>query len=117
MSDPSLTSKGVELTERAGKQIAKILATEPEGTVLRIAVSGGGCSGFQYEYNLVRETASEDDLVLERPGALVLLDSMSVEFMNGAKIDYVDDLVGQAFKIDNPNTVASCGCGNSFNVA
>lgn len=116
MNEPALAPNSVELTERAGKQIAKILEKEPDGTVLRIAVSGGGCSGFQYEYNLVQETAAEDDLVLERMGATVLVDSLSLEFMGGAKIDYVDDLVGQAFKIDNPNTVASCGCGNSFTV-
>ncbi|VAW21109.1 probable iron binding protein from the HesB_IscA_SufA family [hydrothermal vent metagenome] len=107
----------VELTGAAGRQIAKILDKEPAGTVLRIAVSGGGCSGFQYEYNLVRESAAEDDLVLQREGAIVLIDSMSLQFLGGAKIDYVDDLVGQAFKIENPNTVASCGCGNSFDVA
>ncbi len=116
MNDTALQSSSVELTQRAGKQIAKILGAEPEGTVLRIAVSGGGCSGFQYEYNLVQETPAEDDTVLECMGATVLIDSLSLEFMGGAKIDYVDDLVGQAFKIDNPNTVASCGCGNSFTV-
>ncbi|MCF6327149.1 MAG: iron-sulfur cluster assembly accessory protein [Devosiaceae bacterium] len=107
----------VELTGAAGRQIAKILGNEPAGTVLRIAVSGGGCSGFQYEYNLVQENASNDDLVLQREGAMVLIDNMSLQFLGGAKIDYVDDLVGQAFKIENPNTVASCGCGNSFDVA
>ncbi len=108
---------GVELTQRAGTQIARILSKEPAGTVLRIAVSGGGCSGFQYEYNLVQETPGPDDLVLEREGAMVLIDDVSRQFMGGATIDYVDDLVGQAFKITNPNTVASCGCGNSFDVA
>jgi len=107
----------VELTGAAGRQIAKILDKEPDGTVLRIAVSGGGCSGFQYEYNLVQESASKDDLVLQHEGAMVLIDNMSLQFLGGAKIDYVDDLVGQAFKIENPNTVASCGCGNSFDVA
>lgn len=107
----------VELSKNAGRQIAKILEKEPSGTVLRIAVSGGGCSGFQYEYNLVKETAQSDDLVLQREGATVLIDEMSLQFLGGATIDYVDDLVGQAFKIDNPNTVASCGCGNSFDVA
>ncbi len=107
----------VELTRAAGQQIARILEREPKGTVLRIAVSGGGCSGFQYEYDLVREKPSRDDLVLQRDGATVLIDNVSLQFLDGAKIDYVDDLVGQAFKIDNPNTVASCGCGNSFDVA
>ncbi len=116
MSETALASNDVELTERAGRQIAKILEKEPKGTVLRIAVSGGGCSGFQYEYNLIQDRANGDDLVLENSGATVLIDALSLEFMGGAKIDYVDDLVGQSFKIDNPNTVASCGCGNSFTV-
>ncbi|HHG89895.1 MAG TPA: iron-sulfur cluster assembly accessory protein [Devosia sp.] len=116
MNDIAPQSASVELTQSAGKQIAKILGNEPEGTVLRIAVSGGGCSGFQYEYKLVQESPAEDDLVLENMGATVLIDALSLEFMDGAKIDYVDDLVGQAFKIHNPNTVASCGCGNSFTV-
>ena len=107
----------VELSRAAARQIAKILAKEPNGTVLRIAVSGGGCSGFQYEYNLVRETAQKSDLILQSGDATVLIDDLSLQFLKGAVIDYVDDLVGQAFKINNPNTVASCGCGNSFDVA
>jgi iron-sulfur cluster assembly accessory protein len=117
MTDSALASKDVVLTERAAKRIGRILAKEPEGTVLRIAVSGGGCSGFQYEYNLVRETPANDDLVLARDSATVLIDSLSLEFMGGAEIDYVDDLIGQSFQIRNPNAVASCGCGTSFAVA
>jgi len=116
MSDSELTANQVELTQRAGRRIAEILSKEPTGTVLRIGVAGGGCSGFSYQYNLVRESASADDLVLKKAGATVLIDKLSLEFMGGATIDYVDDLVGQAFKIDNPNTLASCGCGNSFTV-
>lgn len=111
-----LASNSVQLTARAGRRIATILAKEPAGTVLRVGVAGGGCSGFSYEYNLVRQTPAQDDLVLEKEGATVLIDQLSLEFMGGATIDYVDDLVGQAFKIDNPNTLASCGCGNSFTV-
>ncbi len=117
MNETNATEKKVELTRAAGKQIAKILEKEPKGTVLRIAVSGGGCSGFQYEYKLVQQSALEDDLVLRHEGAVVLIDNISLQFLKGAKIDYVDDLVGQAFKIENPNTIASCGCGNSFDVA
>ncbi len=104
----------IALTDRAARQIAKILAKEPKGTVLRISVSGGGCSGFSYEYNLVQESANKDDLVLKKLGAIVLIDELSLEFMKGSTIDFVDDLAGQAFKIDNPNAVASCGCGSSF---
>ncbi len=116
MSNSVLAANQVELTERAGRRIAEIISKEPKGTVLRIGVAGGGCSGFSYEYNLVRQSASSDDLVLQKAGATVLIDKLSLQFMGGSKIDYVDDLVGQAFKIDNPNTLASCGCGNSFSV-
>lgn len=117
MSDTALASNSVELTDRAAKRIAQILTKQPEGTALRVAVLGGGCSGFQYDYQLVREAAANDDLVLEKHGARVLIDSLSLEFLGGAQIDYADDLIGQAFKIENPNTVAGCGCGNSFSVA
>jgi iron-sulfur cluster assembly accessory protein len=106
----------VTLSDRAAKRVSRILAKEPAGTVLRISVAGGGCSGFQYEYNLVQETAADDDVVLQKGDATVLIDSMSLEFMGGSEIDYVDDLIGQAFQIKNPNAVASCGCGTSFAV-
>ena len=106
----------VTLSDRAAKRVARILAKEAPGTVLRVAVSGGGCSGFQYEYNLVQETPTEDDLVLQKGDAIVLIDSLSLEFMGGSEIDFVDDLIGQAFQIKNPNAVASCGCGTSFAV-
>lgn len=116
MTVAELSSDPVILTERAAQRIAKIIGNEPEGTKLRISVSGGGCSGFQYEYNLVQETAAEDDLVLSRDDAVVLIDSMSLEFLGGAEIDYVNDLIGQSFQIKNPNVVAACGCGTSFSV-
>ncbi len=109
-------STSVVLTDRASKRVSRILSKEPEGTVLRISVAGGGCSGFQYEYNLVQEKPTSDDIVLGKDGAVVLIDSMSVEFMGGAEIDYVDDLIGQSFQIRNPNAIASCGCGTSFAV-
>ena len=117
MSDVSLASNDVVLTDRAARKIGRILAKQPGGTALRIAVSGGGCSGFQYEYKLVQEAPSNDDLVLERDDVTVLIDSLSLEFMGGAEIDYVDDLIGQSFQINNPNAVAGCGCGTSFAVA
>lgn len=105
------------MTDRAARRITRILAKEAPGTVLRIAVSGGGCSGFQYEYNLVQEQPTDDDLVLQKGEATVLIDSMSQEFMTGAEIDFADDLIGQSFQIRNPNAVASCGCGTSFALA
>jgi iron-sulfur cluster assembly accessory protein len=117
MSATALASRDVVLTERAARRIGRILEKQKPGTVLRIQVAGGGCSGFQYEYKLVQEAPANDDLVLSRDAATVLIDSLSLEFMGGAEIDYVDDLIGQAFEIRNPNAVASCGCGTSFSVA
>jgi iron-sulfur cluster assembly accessory protein len=117
MDAVSLAPTDVVLTDRAAKRIGRILAKQAPGTVLRIVVAGGGCSGFQYEYNLVKETPDADDTVLEKDGAKVLIDSLSREFLGGAEIDFVDDLIGQSFQIKNPNAVASCGCGTSFSVA
>jgi iron-sulfur cluster assembly accessory protein len=105
------------MTDRAARRIGRVLGKQPPGTVLRIAVAGGGCSGFQYEYKLVQEEPGADDLVLAKDNARVLIDSLSLEFMGGAEIDYADDLIGQSFQIKNPNVVASCGCGTSFSVA
>ena len=105
----------VGLTVAAAKQVNRVLAHEAAGSVLRIAVDGGGCSGFQYAFQIV-PTAATEDLVIERDGATVVVDPVSLEYMRGSKIDYVDDLIGQAFKIDNPNATASCGCGTSFSV-
>ena len=116
MTDAALAPANVVLTDRAAKRVSRILSKEPQGTVLRISVAGGGCSGFQYEYNLVQETPASDDIVLAKGDAVVLIDQMSLEFMGGAEIDYVDDLIGAAFQIKNPNAVASCGCGTSFAV-
>ncbi len=117
MTAIAASSKDVTLTDRAVRRIGRILAKEPAGSALRISVSGGGCSGFQYEYNVVQETAADDDVVLERDAARVFIDQLSLEFMGGAEIDFVDDLIGQSFQIRNPNAVASCGCGTSFAVA
>lgn len=117
MTAASLASNDIVLTDRAAKRIGRILSKQGPGTVLRIVVAGGGCSGFQYEYNLVKETPTDDDLVLSNGEATVLIDSLSREFMGGAQIDFVDDLIGQSFQIKNPNAVASCGCGTSFSVA
>ncbi len=116
MTEAALALPDVVLTDRAAKRVARILSKEPEGTVLRISVAGGGCSGFQYEYNLVQESPANDDTVLAKLGATVLIDAMSLEFMGGSEIDFSDDLIGQAFQIKNPNAVASCGCGTSFAV-
>jgi iron-sulfur cluster assembly accessory protein len=113
MTDASTLN--VTLSDRAARRIASILAKEPGGTALRVSVSGGGCSGFQYGFDLDK-TRAEDDLILERNGAVVLIDSVSLPFVGGSEIDFVDDLIGQSFQVKNPNATASCGCGTSFSI-
>ena len=103
----------VSVSERAARRIGEILKAEPAGTMLRVSVEGGGCSGFQYKFDMEREKA-EDDLVLARDGAVVLIDPVSVRYMVGSEIDFVEDLIGASFKVKNPNATASCGCGTSF---
>ena len=109
------TTSNVNISERAAKRIAGILASEPGGTALRVSVSGGGCSGFQYAFDL-DTTRAPDDLVIEREGATVVIDTVSLPYVGGSVIDFVDDLIGQSFQINNPNATASCGCGTSFSV-
>ena len=103
----------VVLSAAAAKRIAAILATEAPHAALRIGVDGGGCSGFQYTYTIVG-VGEPDDLVLRADGATVLIDPMSLEYLRGSTVDFVNDLMGQAFKINNPQATASCGCGTSF---
>lgn len=105
----------VTVSARAAKKIAAILGKEPQGAMLRVAVEGGGCSGFQYQFDIVNER-EDDDLVLDANGYSVLVDSVSVEYMTGSEIDFSDELIGAAFKINNPNATASCGCGTSFSL-
>jgi iron-sulfur cluster assembly accessory protein len=105
----------VRLTERAAKRIAEILQAEPGPSSLRVAVTGGGCSGFQYDF-CFDDSVAEDDLVLARDGATVLIDSVSLDFLKGAEIDFVEEMIGAAFRINNPNATSSCGCGTSFSV-
>lgn len=112
---PALPGAGqaVTLSVNAARRIKEILAGEAEGTKLRVSVSGGGCSGFQYNFTLEQQVQT-DDLVITRDGAIVLIDEMSQAYLEGSQIDFVDDLIGAAFKINNPNATASCGCGTSF---
>ena len=105
----------VTLSPTAAKRIVKVLAQEPSGAMLRVAVNGGGCSGFQYAFEITQESAP-DDLVVSRDGATLLVDPVSLEFLSGSEVDFVDDLIGQSFKIHNPNATSSCGCGTSFSV-
>ena len=103
------------ITSRAAKRIAEILVAEGGESMLRVAVTGGGCSGFQYEFAL--ESGRKDgDLVVEKDGATVVIDSVSLLYLGGSEIDFVDDLIGQSFKVKNPNATASCGCGTSFSI-
>ena len=111
-----MTDLPVTVSDAAIRRIAQILSKEPEGHVLRISVEGGGCSGFSYKYDLMKDDRTGDDIIVEREGATVLIDSMSVEYMQGSIVDFVDDLMGQSFQIRNPNAVASCGCGTSFSI-
>jgi iron-sulfur cluster assembly accessory protein len=103
----------VTVTERAAQRIGEILGQEAAGTMLRVSVEGGGCSGFQYKFDTERVRA-EGDIVIEKAGATVLIDPVSLNFMAGSEIDFVDDLIGSSFKINNPKATASCGCGTSF---
>jgi len=103
----------VTVSERAARRIGQILKGEPQGAMLRVSVEGGGCSGFQYKFDV--ETArADDDLVIAREGAVVLIDPVSQQYMAGSEIDFVEDLIGASFKVKNPNATASCGCGTSF---
>jgi iron-sulfur cluster assembly accessory protein len=103
----------VTVTERAAQRIGAILRQEPAGTMLRVSVEGGGCSGFQYKFDTERER-TDDDIVIEQSGATVLIDPVSLNYMAGSEIDFVDDLIGSSFKVNNPKATASCGCGTSF---
>ena len=103
------------MTDRAARQIGKILGSEPSGAMLRLSVLGGGCSGFQYKFDVERERA-EDDVSIIRDGVTMLVDAVSLEYLAGSEVDYVDDLIGAAFKVNNPKAKASCGCGTSFSL-
>jgi iron-sulfur cluster insertion protein len=106
----------VVLTESAARRISILKEQErAEGTLLRIAVSGGGCSGFQYGFSF-DDQRNGDDFVFERDGVGVVVDEVSLDLLAGAEIDFVEDLMGASFQIRNPNAASSCGCGNSFSI-
>jgi iron-sulfur cluster assembly accessory protein len=105
----------VTVTERAAQRIGEILRREPPGTMLRVSVEGGGCSGFQYTFDMAQAQAA-DDVVIRRADATVLIDQVSLGYLAGSEIDFVDDLIGAAFRINNPKATASCGCGTSFSI-
>ena len=105
----------VNITARAANRICEITLGKSDMRALRISVNGGGCSGFQYDFAIADER-SDDDLAIVRDGATVLIDSISLGFMAGSTVDFVDDLIGQSFKVQNPLAKASCGCGVSFTI-
>jgi iron-sulfur cluster insertion protein len=107
----------VNLTESAARRVAVLRAQENvPGAFLRLAVSGGGCSGFQYGFSF-DDQRQDDDRVFERDGIQLVIDAVSLELVKGAEIDFVEDMMGAAFQVKNPNAQSSCGCGNSFSVA
>jgi len=114
MSDIT-TETPVTLSASAAAQINAIMKKMGKQDYLRVAVEGGGCSGFSYKFDFA-ESANDDDLLIERDGARVLIDEMSLEFLSGSEIDYANELIGSAFKINNPNATANCGCGTSFSI-
>ena len=105
----------VTLSQSAAERLRALSAAEGRLVMLRVAVEGGGCSGFQYQFDLVEE-AQDDDLKIERDGAAALVDEVSLELIKGSEIDFVDELAGAEVRVRNPNAKTSCGCGVSFSI-
>ncbi len=111
-----IEERRIVVTENAARRIALLRAQEQaESAFLRIAVSGGGCSGFQYGLSF-DDQRNADDFLFERDGVTVVVDDVSLGLLNGAEVDFVEDLMGASFRINNPNAASSCGCGNSFSI-
>ncbi len=111
-----MSQTSVTLSDSAARRIAAILGSETGKNAMRVSVEGGGCSGFSYKFDLIDTPAAEDDIVIEKNDARVVIDQLSLVYMEGSEIDFVDNLLGQSFQINNPNAVASCGCGTSFSI-
>ena len=105
----------VTMSASAAAQIKAIMTKQGVDKLLRVMVEGGGCSGFSYKFDFA-DKANDDDLLIERDGAGIVIDEMSLEFLSGSEIDYAQELIGSAFKINNPNATANCGCGTSFSI-
>jgi iron-sulfur cluster insertion protein len=112
-----VTASGpITVSNSAALQVARLLCNEDNpDQALRVSVSGGGCSGFQYGFAFDSD-AQEDDLVIEKEGVTIVIDSVSAGYLAGSEIDFIDDLVGASFQVKNPNAVSSCGCGTSFSL-
>jgi iron-sulfur cluster insertion protein len=118
MSDSmnAVDERRVSLSESAARRLAKMIAQEGQpNLMLRVSVSGGGCSGFQYGFSF-DDTVNPDDRTFERDGVVAVVDEVSLDLLAGSEIDFVEDLVGAAFRVNNPNAASSCGCGSSFSV-
>lgn len=116
MSETMEAQRQVTVSENAAKRIAQLKVMEgDDDLMLRLSVSGGGCSGFQYGFSFDK-SMQQDDHTFERNGVKVVIDDTSLDLLSGAEIDFVEDLVGASFQIKNPNASSSCGCGNSFSV-
>jgi iron-sulfur cluster assembly accessory protein len=109
------TQSSINLTPRAAQRILAIASVEPDNKLFRVSVEGGGCSGFQYKFDMVG-SAEAEDIVVERDGARMLVDPVSLDYLKGSEVDFVDDLMGASFRITNPNAQSSCGCGTSFSL-
>ena len=107
--------EGITLSESGARRLAELSADEGRAVMLRVAGDGGGCSGFQYRFELV-EAAEDDDLRVERDGQAVVIDPVSIPFLKGSEIAFVDELAGAQFVVRNPNAASSCGCGVSFSI-
>ncbi|HHI82760.1 MAG TPA: iron-sulfur cluster insertion protein ErpA [Rhizobiales bacterium] len=108
-------SSQITMTAAAAERIKEILVSQPDKKALRIAVSGGGCSGFQYEFDL-EDKINPDDHKVERDGSLIVIDPVSLVYLLGSEITFADELIGASFQVNNPNATASCGCGTSFSI-
>jgi len=106
----------ITISDSAVKKIKTIIAEEDSSLKLRVFVQGGGCSGFQYGFTLEELPAADDDFTFEKDGVGVVIDSMSMQYMDGAEIDYKEDMMGSSFTFKNPNVTATCGCGSSFTI-
>jgi iron-sulfur cluster insertion protein len=110
-----MSTTSMSVTDRAAARIREIMSTQAAAKALRVAVNGGGCSGFQYEFTLV-SAEEPGDTVIEQSGARVLVDDVSLPYLAGSELDFVDDLMGQSFRMKNPQAKSSCGCGTSFSL-
>jgi len=116
MSEIATELRPITITDKAAHRISALMKEEADpALMLRVAVSGGGCSGFQYGFSL-DNARLDDDVLFEHAGIKVVIDPMSLELIQGAEIDFVEELVGSSFQVRNPNATSSCGCGNSFSI-